>query len=285
MTGFATVRGRVGERQLLLEVKSVNHRFCEINARLPGKYSAWELPIQKAVRKKFNRGRIDIFLKEESGVGLSKIDHSQFKKAHQELKRLCRELKLLDDISLESVLHFKQNYFRNEERFDATSEWASFEPLFEKLLDRLAKMRKQEGQQLVKWFRQKLPEMQQLLIQLKKQVRTQSKLQEKKLKSKLEELGFGKIEEDTRIATEIAILADKLDVTEEIVRLEAHLKAFREILNEGELVGRKIDFLMQEVGREVNTIASKSQSSNIASCAVQFKTEVEKIREQAGNVE
>ncbi len=285
MTGFASVRGRIAEREFVLEAKSVNHRFCEVNVRLPGKYSAWELPAQKNVREFFERGRIDIFIKEEGGVGLSKVDRSQFQSALRELKRLARELQLSDTISLETLLQFKQNYYRDDTHFDVGAEWKHLKPLLEKLLIKLARMRRQEGQQLAKWFRQRVPVMQDIVKKLKTRVKGQSQHQKKKLTRKLKELGFEATGIDNRVASEVALLAEKLDVTEEIVRLDTHLKAFRRLLTEGGVAGRKIDFLMQEVGREVNTIASKSQDSQIANLAVQFKTEVEKIREQAGNVE
>lgn len=285
MTGFASVRGKLHERQLLLEAKSVNHRFCEVNIRLPGKYSAWEVPIQKIVRNKFHRGRIDIFLKEEGSAGLGREDRLQFKRAHQELKRLCRELNLSETIELESLLHFKQHFFREEERFDASSEWIDFKPLLDRVLESLERMRRQEGQQLFRWFRHNLPKMQGLMTQLKRHIRNQTKQQKKKIRQKIKELGFDKMEGNVRVAAEMVFLADKVDVTEEIVRMDTHLNTFREIINCGGAVGRKIDFLMQEIGREINTVASKSQDSAISNCAIQFKTEIEKIREQAGNVE
>ncbi len=285
MTGFASVRGKVRGREFFLESKSVNHRFCEVNVRMPGRFSSWEHRIQKMSRAAFRRGRIDIFIKEEGIAGPSSQDWSQFKKAHRELKRLARELKLSDTISLETVLHFKQNYFKENDNFDASSEWHLMRPLVDRLLNGLAKMRRQEGRQLAKWFRSRLPIMQRLLRQLKLRASVQTREQERKLKKRVKELGLGRVDAEQRITAEIGLLADKLDVTEEVVRLETHLKAFQEILRGKEPVGRKIDFLMQEVSREINTVASKSQDSQIAKFAVQFKTEIEKIREQASNVE
>lgn len=285
MTGFASIRGNVAEKALLLEAKSVNHRFCEVNVRLPGRYSAWELPIQKHVRRRFERGRIDIFVKEESCKGLSELDWAQFRKAHQEMRRLCRELKINESVRLEDLLHFKQHYFRDENHVDLTAQWTPFEALLNKLLDRLDKMRCREGRQLGKWFHQKIPELQALLRVLKRCITKHYRAHKQKLKNHIKELGLDRLQSDVHLAPELAMMTDKIDVTEEIVRLETHLEAFRDILRQGGAIGRKIDFLMQEVSREINTIASKSQNSEISSSAVQFKTEIEKIREQAGNVE
>ena len=286
MTGFAALRGRVGERRFLLEVKSVNHRFCEVNVRLPGRYAAWELPIHKEVKQYFRRGRFDLFIKEESrGVGLASSDFKQIQRAHQQLKRIARELKLPQDISMDTILTYKQNFMRDEELFDAGSDWPAFKILLLKLFKELQSVRMREGKQLARWFQQTIPKLEKLLVHIRRYVDLQPGHYQARLSKRIHELGLDTEKGSERLTAEVALLADKLDVTEELVRLEAHTKALKDILRDKEPMGRKIDFLMQEVGREVNTIAAKSQDTKVASLIVQFKTEIEKIREQAGNVE
>lgn len=285
MTGYASYRGKAGSRRLSFEIKSVNHRFCEVNVRLPGKFSAWDIPIQKAVRKHFERGRIDIFLKEEGSSDQSPEDLAQWKKAKQHLSRLKRELQLKSDIDFNTLLGFKQNYYRSEESFDAKAQWIIVEPLVVKLLQRLAQMRAGEGKALLQWFKKRLTVLEKVVRDLKSTVRQQTSKQKKNLQERMREMGFESLEGEKRIAAELSLLTEKLDVTEEVVRLETHLKAFREIIGQGGVIGRKLDFLMQELGREINTIAAKSQSTAISNYAVEVKTEIEKIREQAGNVE
>ncbi len=285
MTGFASARGSVAGRRFLVESKSVNHRFCEINIRLPGKFASWEIPLQKLFRTYFQRGRIDIFVKEESGGSIAKTDVDQIKLAHRELKKIAKELKLADEFSLETILSFKQNYFRNEDVVNIEKEWKNFEVIAISLAEKLQKMRLQEGRALQKWFKGQLPILDQLIRELMVLVKAQTKNQAGYWQQRMEELGFKELEGEKRISAELSLLTEKLDVTEELVRLQTHLKAFKSMLMRGGVIGRKIDFLMQEVGREINTVASKSQDSSIAALVVDFKTEIEKIREQAGNVE
>jgi len=191
MTGFATVRGRVGERRFLLEAKSVNHRFCEVNIRLSGRYAAWELPIQKEVKQFFRRGRFDLFIKEESsGAGLSTTDFQQIRRAHQQLKKIARELKLPQSISMDTVLSFKQNFVREEELYDAASEWPAFKRLLLRLMKQLQVVRACEGKQLARWFQQVLPQLERLLGQVRKRVRVQPRRFQERMSKRLQELGL-----------------------------------------------------------------------------------------------
>lgn len=285
MTGFATIRGQTGGRRFMVEARSVNHRFCEVNVRLPGKYSAWELPIQKEVRSRFARGRIDIFIKEESGAGGPSVDVKQFRRAHQQLKRIARELSIPDALSMDTLLQFKQNYFREEDTINIDDLWKGFKPILEKLIVKLSAVRQKEGDNLWRWFVRCSPIMRRLLASIRSRVAKQPKQFRERLQKRFAEFNIALNQGDERLATEIALLCDKIDVTEEIVRLESHIETYEQMLKEGGQIGRKMDFLMQEVGREVNTIASKSQDSAISRQTVQFKTEIEKIREQAANVE
>lgn len=285
MTGFASLRGKVGGRHFLLEAKSLNHRFCEVNIRLPGRYAAWDFEIQKEVRRRFHRGRIDIFVKEEGKQGATERDVKQLYQAHRQLKKLARDLHLPNEVSLEMVIHFSQVYFRDKETLDVDTLWKDFRPLAIRLVDRLERMRRREGQNLLRWFRVHIPIMERLVMQMQRCSQNLHKRLEARFSQKIKELKLNKEVIDDQIAAEIAFLCEKSDVTEELVRLRSHLKEFKDTLKSSGSVGRKIDFLMQEVGREVNTIASKSQDSRISQCVMQFKGEIEKVREQAANVE
>ncbi len=285
MTGFASIRGKVGERRFLLEAKSLNHRFCEVNVRMPGRYTAWDFEIQKEIRKRFQRGRIDVFLKEEGRQGVTTKDVAQLKQAHQQLKKIIRELHLSKELTVETVINFSQIYFRDGEVLDVTALWKKFRPLLARLLDRLETMRQREGAQLLRWFKARLPKMERLLGQMERMSAQLPGRSQKRLLKKIKELRLNESLAEERIATEAALLCEKSDVTEELVRLRSHMKEFKGTLKALGSIGRKIDFLMQEVGREVNTISSKSQDSRMSQYAVQFKSEIEKVREQAANVE
>jgi len=285
MTGFATVTGSVGEKQFVLEAKSVNHRYCEVNIRINGKYTAWEYPIQKTLKENFQRGRIDLFIKETSDAVLDSTELKQIKRAHKALLQLSKDLNLDKGLTLETVLNYRKNHLKGDIALNLPAEWRQFQPHLKKLISRLKLVRAQEGKALASWFRQSAARMDKLLSQIQKRVDKQPKRHRERMHQRLDELGLLASVDPERLATEVALLSDKMDVTEETVRLRAHLKAFKGLLSSSGAIGRQMDFLMQEVGREINTIAAKSQDTGIAKYVVDFKTEIEKIREQAGNVE
>lgn len=285
MTGFASVRGKAGGRRFLLEAKSVNHRFCEVNVRLPGRYALWEFEIQKEVRQRFHRGRIDIFVKEEGEGGASDREVATLKKAHRQLKRLARELNLPREISFETLIQFSQLYYREDEGLDVTALWREFRTLNRRLLDRLAAMRCREGRQLLHWFQAHLPPMERLVVQIERAAKRMPQRFQARFEQRCRELGLDRELDRERIFSEALLLTEKSDVTEELVRLRSHLVELRRTLKTSGSVGRKIDFLMQEVGREANTISAKSQDTQISQWMIQFKGEIEKVREQAANVE
>lgn len=276
MTGFASARGKVGEHRYLIEAKSLNHRYCEVNVRLPGRYAAWEIEIQKEVRRRFQRGRIDLFLKEEGRYGASQRDFKDLVHAHRQLKKLQKTLNLKGPLRLESLLQFMQAYYHDENDIDVAALWRHFRPLVLSLLDRLEKMRAQEGKRLGRWFGTHVPQLERLIQRIERRAKQLSRQRPKRARGRLQAREDLVPERET---------VGSGDITEELVRLKSHVKELKQSFNEGGAVGRKIDFLMQEVGREINTIAAKAQDSQISKNVVQFKGEVEKIREQAANVE
>lgn len=285
MTGFATVTGAVGEKQFVLEAKSVNHRYCEVNIRINGKYAAWEYPIQKLIKEKLLRGRIDLFVKDASTAVLDSSELKQIKRAHKALVQLSKNLNLDNSLTLETVLNYRHNYLKGDNSLNLAAEWRKFEPHLKKLIAKLKVVRAREGKALASWFRQAAARMDKLLSQIQKRVDKQPKRYRERMRQRFDEIGMLDSVDPERIASEVAILSDKMDVTEETVRLKAHLVAFKRLLSTAGAIGRQIDFLMQEIGREINTIAAKSQDTDISMYVVDFKTEIEKIREQAGNVE
>jgi uncharacterized protein (TIGR00255 family) len=285
MTGFASLKGKVGDCTFSLEIKSVNHRFCEVNVRLPGKYSAWDFLIQKEIKNRFQRGRFDVFIKEDTLFGAGKSELAAMKKLHTQLKKLCKELKLNEPMSIDTLLHYQSQMSRTDDVSNINKVWVGFLPLLNKLLDKIAVARLKEGEQIARWLKSCSPAMRKVIAVVERKSRLNPDEYRARLLKKLEKTGFCTDDLRERLCQELAILSDKIDITEELVRLDSHLKTFDVTVSKGGAVGRKLDFLMQELAREVNTITSKSQDATISECAIQLKTDVEKIREQAANVE
>lgn len=287
MTGYGSAKGKIDNRLVLIEVKSVNHKFCEISLRASQKYSVLDGRILELAKSFFSRGRIEISIKEyvqETGSSEAKIDLSKLRSYHRTLKKAARLLKINDDISMDTLIHLP-NVLKIEEEEDVEKFWLRLSPLLKNSFVSLEKMRKKEGAATGRFLTSQLEKLKTETAWIKKQVVGNVDRHQKNLNDRLAKLLAVNQVDPQKLAQEVAFFADKTDVSEELQRLEQHGTHFSELLQSKEAVGRKFDFLLQEMNREVNTLSAKAQDAMISRHVVECKHLLEKMREQVQNVE
>lgn len=290
MTGFGRGEAEVNGVEATVEIRSVNKRFCEVRVRMPRTLAEKESEVQKRVKDAFGRGRFKVQVQvaqaEAAAVPLQ-VD-TEVAQAYRQLLEDLRSAADLDDapIRLEHLMEHGDVFEPLDAEEQAAEDgWPAIQQALSEAIEALQAMRRQEGRALHDDLAQRIDNLEAELEQARERAPERVEEHRDKLAERLDELaGDDRIDPD-RLETEVAILADKLDVTEECVRLESHLELFREALQSDEPIGRKLNFITQEIHREVNTIGSKSNDSTLAHCAVRMKEEVEKIREQIQNVE
>jgi uncharacterized protein (TIGR00255 family) len=233
------------------------------------------------VRERFSRGKFELFLREES-VDREQAEIELAKRAFRVLKRLQKELGIGGAVSISDILTCREILFAHAGSEDIESLRKPLLNLLDRALDGLKSMRSREGVRLQKWLQGRARHLIRLLQFIEKEALKRGDNYRRKLEERYK--GPGTMEEG-RVLQEAAIMAERADVTEEIVRLRSHLQEFERFTRLGEPIGRKFDFLAQEMGREINTIGSKSQGVKLAHQVIEFKSELERIREQIQNVE
>ena len=290
MTGFGRRIAEAGERRLVVEIRSLNARGSDIKVRgrdldIP---ATVETEIVRAIRARVVRGSVAITIREE-GVQAPEalIDLAVVRQAHAVLETLRRELGLAQPVDLDTVAAFLAGPASRHVRRDEMA-WEEVRPAVEHALQEMQAMRAREGAALVADLRQRLDRLRVLAEDLAHAAAGLPTRAARKLEERLASVAASAVAVDpSRLAQEVAMLAEKLDVAEEVVRLRTHLHHLGELLSDAapEAAGRKIDFLVQEIGREINTIGSKVQDAPIAALVVEGKVELEKLREQAQNIE
>lgn len=283
MTGMGRVRGRMGNHFLTIEVKSINHKFCEVHSRLPTRYQQFEIPIVQLIKKTLARGKIDISFFDERAESDVVVNRKALKNYFKFLTQVKRELKMTEPVHLTHLLNGASFWMARETELE--KKWPDIKNLVEKALAKLLVMRGREGQNLQKQISQRLKNLRNLFDAVAKKKSEVVSLAKQKLEKRIEILVSGVTVDPLRLATEVAFLADRSDVSEELERLTSHFSQMEKLLAVKEPAGRPLDFLIQEINREWNTIASKSQDAPIAWWVVQAKSELEKIREQVQNIE
>lgn len=288
MTGYGRYEAENEESRLVVEIKSVNHRYCDISIRLPKILNPYENLIRKQLKEKISRGKVDVFITYENiAQGEDSIAyHPDMARAYVNLIR-----QLSDDFSLNPGLdaamlsRYPDVYTMEENHIDEDKLQKLVETTVEGALLQFLKSRETEGELLKNDLLNKLTLLEDVTNQIEKrspQVFTDYK---ERLTAKIKEtLADNKLDESV-LATELVIYADKICVDEELVRLKSHIQHMREILETEETVGRKLDFMTQELNREANTTLSKANDIIIADLGIILKTEIEKFREQIQNLE
>lgn len=289
MTGFGKAEINESGFHISVEIKSVNNRFCDISIYLPQPVRSLENKLKEVVLKHIQRGKItaSVFIEKQN---LAEIDLGLDEKVVQSYVKLLTDLKqysgINEPISLQHLLSFKEIFSPKQESED---ELTQLEELLVKAIDqatiKMNEMRYQEGQHLSDDLKKRIDTIELNVSEI--QTRAQQRVPEArdKMKERIKNLLDDEKFDVTRLETELAILADRLDITEEIVRMGSHLKYFRQAIDAKEAVGRKLNFLIQEMNREVNTMGSKSNDAEIAHTVVSIKEALEIIREQIQNIE
>lgn len=288
MTGFG--RGEAAEdgRAWVAEVRTVNHRFLDQRVILPRSFAALEESVKKMVATALDRGRVDITF---SLHGVSAIEpqlvinESVARQYHRCLQQLVEDYALERTITLRDMLTQRDVVSLEEQRPDMEVEWKLISRALAAALQDCDIMREKEGQALQEDLQNRLGKFAGIVDQIENQLPDLQRQRQADLKLRVSKLLEGLDLDPTRLAQETAIMADKSDVTEEITRLGSHIAQFRAFLVSDEPVGRRLDFLLQEFLREVNTLSSKIASATIAHLGVEMKNEIEKLREQVQNIE
>ena len=288
MTGYGKGEAAVGTGSFVVEIRSVNHRYGEISARMPRAFLSLEHEVKKTVSAFLKRGKIDLYVQWEEGgesAAMPQIDIDLAKNYATLLRDLAKELNIPEEISLETILS-RKGVLRDA--VIATDESEKTPHLISAVKNAVAEidaMRRREGEILLA----DLTARRFLIAGLTKEIAAYAPEMAvdaaQKLRQRLDNLLEETQIDPARLAQEVALIADRCDVTEELVRLESHFSQFDETLRCDEPVGRKLDFLMQEMNREINTIGSKANDSKTASLVIRIKAEMEKMREQVQNVE
>jgi uncharacterized protein (TIGR00255 family) len=288
MTGFGRAEGETTLGNVVVESRSVNHRYSDINIKLPKRLTVFENRFKEVIRTHVSRGRIDVFLRldnlGEEKVQLS-VDLDLAEQYYRVLHDLKERLRLKDEITLTLLAGTKDLITAKEELGDIEPYWQEVLPVLKRSLKNMDDMKRLEGESLAKDLEQRLDHITEQLQMIKQQFPMRLKAFLGRLQERLRSLLEGMEADPSRFQQEVALLAERTDITEEIVRGESHLAQFRTLLEGNEPVGRKMDFLLQEIHREVNTVSAKANDAEISQRVVEIKSELEKIREQVQNVE
>ncbi|MDO4287664.1 MAG: YicC/YloC family endoribonuclease [Eubacterium sp.] len=290
MTGFGRQDYRDAEMELSIEIKTVNHRFRDFAMKLPRPLSALEENFRKTISETIARGRIEIFVKygelgaQNRRVVLNKDLAREYLEVLNEIKSLDSMIR--DDIDLGLVAKFPDVVVVEEETADAEALWQRVEPVLKAVLAQIDDSRLREGEALKTDVQGRCAVIETAVAAIEAQSPEALKKHQQALRQRIEELVGSPEVDEKRLLTEVAVMADKLTIDEELTRLKSHTARMEDMLQEtGEPVGRKLDFLVQEMNREINTIGSKANDIAIANLVVDVKGEIEKIREQIQNIE
>lgn len=288
MTGYGSGTANANGISATVEIRSVNNRFCEVSSRLPKSLQMREQEIKELVRTRANRGKINLTVSVEKATNQAppiKVDIGLAKTYTKLLNDLRNEVGLTSEVSLETLLTFSDILTVPDETIEDGIEWAVVQQALEEALAQLHAMRKNEGTVISHDLRMRIDLITQHLIHIEQLSAQRVPQERERLRTRVAEL-VGNVKIDPmRLELEIALLADKLDITEECVRFRSHVDYCLHILEETESSGRKLNFLLQEMNREANTIGSKCNDAEIAHHVVAIKDELERIREQIQNIE
>ena len=288
MTSFGRSSSEEGEKRVFtVEMKSVNSRYLDINIRMPKTLISLEEEIRKMISNSLNRGKVDVFINLKNyndGSGIPKVDINLAKGYLECLKEIETKLGVKNDVSVMQIARFPEVITVVEE--DKIEEvWKELKPLISDSLDMMLGMREVEGNKLKEDILSKVFVIEELVSKVEEFADTIPKAFKMKLEERVKEL-LGNVDiDESRIAMEVCMLADKATVDEEIIRLRSHINQVRETLNLKEPIGRKLDFIVQEMNRETNTIGSKSSDIQMTNIVIDIKNILEKIREQVQNIE
>ena len=288
MTGFGKADAANRSGKYVVEVSSVNNRFLEVSVRMPRYLSTLESKIRDMISLLVSRGKVNVYINvEESDLspGKYQINRVALKAYHRQLEDIQKELGLDGKIELKDMMMLPDLANPEKEAVDEDEVWKTMEGAVSKALKRMLVMRRKEGLAMKKDMQQRLLTLSEQLKTVRSLTKNAVSVRRDKLVKRVNELLESPMRDSLRIEEEIAIFADKADITEECTRLASHLKQYRANLSLAEPTGKKLNFILQEMNRETNTIASKASDYQISSEVISMKNEIEKMRELVQNAE
>ncbi len=288
MTGFGRCEAADENRKITVEIKSVNHRYLDVGLKLPRKLGFFETAIRGLLKEYLQRGKVDVFVTYEDyseGTVSVKYNEDLAKEYLTFLNTMQENLDVRNDISVMALSRMPEVFTLEEQSMDEEELWAYVEKVVRGAAERIVETRIAEGDRLCKDIIDKLDYMLTNVAYIEKRSPETVEEYRAKLRTKLDEVLADTNLDENRIAAEVVIYADKVCVDEETVRLKSHIEHMKETLLAGGAIGRKLDFIAQEMNREANTILSKAGDLDISNKAIELKTDIEKVREQIQNIE
>lgn len=288
MTGFGRCEYADEKRKFTVEMKAVNHRYLDVNIKMPKKLNFFESAIRSLLKEYIERGKVDIFISYEDFTEDNfalKYNEDIAAQYLNHLNHMAEKFGLENDIRVSTLSRYPEVFTMEEQAIDEEALWAGLEKALRGAAEQFVESRIKEGEHLKKDLCEKLEGMLSYVDFIEERSPVIMKDYRERLEAKVTELLGDKQIDDARIATEVTIFADKICVDEETVRLRSHIKSTKDTLEAGGSVGRKLDFIAQEMNREANTILSKANDLEISDTGINLKTDIEKVREQIQNIE
>lgn len=287
MTGYGRSELTIGNARCTIEIRCVNGRFLDFTARLPKEWSDKEVQIRELIHGRIDRGTVNVMIRCEDPGGESslRIDTGLVKAYIQALRQIKEEFHLAGEVSLDQIVSFAQIFEGADISMSDADVWVELLPAVVTALNALDEMRIREGAEISRDLYARLDAITDALLQVERMSAERIPQERERLRERVRQVITDDGIDEQRLHLEIVLLADKLDISEECVRLRSHLKHLREDMHTGGAVGRKLNFQLQEMNREVNTMGSKSNDASIARLVVGMKEELERIREQVQNIE
>jgi uncharacterized protein (TIGR00255 family) len=289
MTGFGKATGEIDGDTISVELSSVNHRYLDCSVRLPATWLALEPIVKETVRKGISRGKVNVMVSRKRGTGARQstvfLDKDIAKQYIEASRDLVRMLGSMETLSLALLAQLDGVFYQEEPEEDSEKVQATLVSVLAQALERLDSMRVTEGKQLEEELFRRLNMMRASLALIEQRLPELNVIHEQRLRGRIAEIAADVPVSEDRMALEVALIADKGDVTEEVVRLKVHFDHVCELLASDEPSGRELNFLTQELLREVNTLGSKVRDGEVVKEVLRLKSEVERIREQVQNIE
>lgn len=288
MTGYGRYEQIDESKKIVIDIRSVNHRYSDVTVKLPRAYGYLEDKIREYVLENISRGKVDVFIYIENYTSDDKaviLDEALCMNYYSLLNQIKEKCGITQEIAVSDMTRFSDIFVTKQQEEDKEQVWQMFLSCLEPAMQDFLAMRKREGERLLRDLKEKAEKIQELTNKIEEISPKVVEEYARKLAERMKEL-LGEFKADEgRLLTEVGIMADRVCINEELVRLKSHFVELDEILAQDEPVGRKLDFLVQELNRETNTIGSKANDKDITKLVVEMKSEIEKLREQIQNVE
>lgn len=288
MTGFGRAEVLEGNTKFTVEIKSVNHRYLDVNIKMPKKLNFFESAIRNLLKEYMERGKVDLFITYEDfneDTGSLKFNKALAAEYLNYLNQMAENFDIENDVRVSTLSRYPEVFTLEEQAIDEDQLWAVLEKALRLACEKFVESRKAEGENLKIDLLQKLDEILASVSFIEERSPEILKDYRTRLEEKIKEVLADRQLDDARIATEVTIYADKICVDEETVRLRSHVNSAKDTLQKGGSVGRRLDFILQEMNREANTILSKANNLEISDTGIDLKTNIEKVREQIQNLE